>query len=146
MLSSSRTSRCEAWAATSALVGFGVWLVVTIFGQLITKLVQGLFAPAANATADQILGSYQAQEMVTRVLPSTLYREISTVILTPNVTQISTPATIDQLEQAQSQIPGLLTLDQSILLVWPQVVVLVALTIACFGAAYVLFMRQEIRA
>jgi ABC-2 type transport system permease protein len=133
-------------AATSALVGFGVWLVVTIFGQLITKLVQGLFAPASNATADQILGSYQAQEMVTRILPSTLYQEISTVILTPNVTQISTPATIGQLEQAQSQIPGLLTLDQSILLVWPQVVVLVALTIACFGAAYVLFMRQEIRA
>ena len=133
-------------AATSALVGFGVWLLVTIFGQLITTLVSGLLAPAANATTDQVLGSYQAQEFVTRILPSTLYREISSVILTPNLTQISTPATIGQLEQVQAQIPGLLTLDQSILLVWPQVVVLVAMTVACFGAAYVLFMRQEIRA
>jgi ABC-2 type transport system permease protein len=133
-------------AATSALVGFGVWLLVTIFGQLITTLVSGILAPAANATADQVLGSYRAQEWVTRILPSTLYREISSVILQPNLTQISTPATIGQLEQAQSQIPGLLTLDQSILLVWPQVVVLVALTSACFGAGYILFMRQEIRA
>ena len=133
-------------AATSALVGFGVWLLVTIFGQLITTLVSGLFAPASNATADQVLGSYQAQEWVTRLLPSTLYQEISSVILTPNLTQISTPATIGQLEQAQSQIPGLLTLDQSMLLVWPQVVALVALTVVCFGAAYILFMRQEIRA
>jgi ABC-2 type transport system permease protein len=133
-------------AATSALVGFGVWLLVTIFGQLITTLVSGLLAPAANATADQILGSYQAQEWVTRLLPSTLYREVSSVILQPNLTQISTPATIGQLEQAQSQIPGILTLDQSMLLVWPQVVALVALTVACFGAAYVLFMRQEVRA
>jgi ABC-2 type transport system permease protein len=133
-------------AATSALVGFGVWLLFTIFGQLIVTLVQGIFAPAANATADQVLGSYQTQEWITRILPSTLYREISSVILQPNLTQISTPATIGQLEQAQWQIPGLLSLDQSVLLVWPQVVVLVALTVACFAAAYAMFMRQEVRA
>ena len=36
--------------------------------------------------------------------------------------------------------------DQSLLLVWPQVVVLIALTVACFAAAYALFMRQEVRA
>ena len=29
---------------------------------------------------------------------------------------------------------------------WPQVVALVALTVACFAVAYVLFMRQEVRA
>jgi ABC-2 type transport system permease protein len=30
--------------------------------------------------------------------------------------------------------------------VWPHVVALVALTIICFAAAYILFMRQEVRA
>jgi ABC-2 type transport system permease protein len=133
-------------AATSALIGFGVWLLVTIFGQLITTLVSGIFAPAAGATNDQILGSYQTQEFITRLLPSTLYQEMSAVILQPNLTQVSTPATIGQLEQAQQQIPGLLTLDQSMLLVWPQAVALVALTVVCFAAAYALFMRQEVRA
>jgi ABC-2 type transport system permease protein len=30
--------------------------------------------------------------------------------------------------------------------VWPQIVGLIALTAACFAAAYVSFMRQEVRA
>ena len=48
--------------------------------------------------------------------------------------------------QAQQRIPSLLSLDQSFILVWPQVVALVALTVACFAIAYVRFMRQEVRA
>ena len=47
---------------------------------------------------------------------------------------------------AQEQLPSLLSLDQSILLVWPQIVALVAMTTAMFAAAYVLFLRQEVRA
>ena len=92
-------------AATSALVGFGVWLLLTIFGQLIVTLVSGLFTPASNATVEQQLGSVQAQEWVARILPGTLYQEITTVILHPNVSQISTPATVGQLVQSQYQIP-----------------------------------------
>lgn len=139
-------------AATSALIGFGVWLLFTVFGQLIVTLVSALFNPATNATIEQQLSSRQTQEWINRVLPSKLFSEISSVILSPNVSSVSTPTTIDQLEQAQWKIPvsvnpaGLLSLDQSLLLVWPQIVVLVALTVACFAAAYALFMRQEVRA
>lgn len=46
---------------------------------------------------------------------------------------------------AQQQIPSLLSLDQSILLVWPQVVAIVALTVVTFALAYVQFLRQEVR-
>jgi ABC-2 type transport system permease protein len=81
-----------------------------------------------------------------RLLPGSLYGEVSLVILNPQVTQISTPVTLGQLQQAQQQIPTLLSLDQSLLLVWPQVVLLVALTVLSFAAAYILFMRQEVRA
>jgi len=133
-------------AATAALIGFGVWLLLTIFGGLITSFLGGLLTPAADASADTILGSIQLQELITRLLPSTLYNEISLVLLNPSVTQISTPATIDQFQQSQQQIPTLFSLDQSFILIWPQVVGLVALTVACFALAYVLFMRQEVRA
>src|SRR4051794_5156770 len=34
-------------AATAALVGFGVWLLVSVFGGLITTVLNGLFTPAA---------------------------------------------------------------------------------------------------
>jgi ABC-2 type transport system permease protein len=135
-------------AATAALIGFGIWLLVTIFGQLITTLVGSLLAPAADASADTVLGSLQLQQFVERLLPSTLYREISLVMLNPSVTagQLNAPATIGQFQQGQQQIPSLLSLDQSFLLVWPQVVALVALAVICFAAAYVAFMRQEVRA
>ena len=133
-------------AATAALIGFGVWLLVTIFGDLITTLIGGVLAPAADASANAVLGSYQLQQLIARLLPSTLYSEISLVLLNPSVTQVSTPATIDQFEQAQQQIGTLFSLDQSLLLVWPHIVALVALMVVCFAGAYVAFMRQEVRA
>ena len=42
--------------------------------------------------------------------------------------------------------PSVLSFDQSLLVVWPQVVALVALTTLCFALAYMAFMRQEVRA
>ncbi len=135
-------------AATAALIGFGIWLLVTIFGQLITTLVGGLLTPAADASADTVLSSLQLQQFIERLLPSTLYQDISLVLLNPSVTagQINAPASIGQFQQGQQQIPSLLSLDQSFLLVWPEVVALVALAVICFAAAYVAFMRQEVRA
>jgi ABC-2 type transport system permease protein len=132
-------------AATSALIGFGVWLFLTFFGGLITSLVSGAFATTAT-TAEGQLSNIGLQETINRFLPDTLYREASLVLLNPQVTTVTTPATIGGYEQAQQRIPSLLSLDQSFILVWPQVVALVALTVACFAAAYVLFMRQEVRA
>ena len=56
-------------------------------------------------------------------------------------------ALIDEAVQGAQQIPNtVLSIDQSLLLVWPQVVALIALTVLCFVAAYVAFMRQEVRA
>jgi ABC-2 type transport system permease protein len=133
-------------AATAALIGFGVWLLVTIFGQLITTLVNSVLAPAADATPDAILANAQVQQFITRLLPSTLYREVSVVLLNPSVNQISAPTSVGQVQQAQQQIQSLVSLDQSFLLVWPQVVALVFLAVICFAAAYIAFMRQEVRA
>jgi ABC-2 type transport system permease protein len=133
-------------AATAALVGFGVWLLVTIFGGLITNFLGTLVAPAADATPSEILSSLQLQELITRVLPTTLYNDVSTALLSPSTALVGLPGTLGQVQQAQQQIPALLTLDQSILLVWPQVVVIVTLAVICFAAAYIAFMRQEVRA
>ena len=135
-------------AATAALVGFGVWLLVAIFGQLIVGLIAGIVAPVASAgSIDEALSLSVLSESILRLLPLTLYQEASRVLLNPTVTTVSTPSTIGQLQQWQQQAEGqLLSLDQSLLLVWPHVVALFALTAICFAAAYVWFMRQEVRA
>jgi ABC-2 type transport system permease protein len=132
-------------AATSALVGFGTWLLLTIFGGLIVSLIGGVIAPLSGTAQDQ-LRSIGIQEGLTRLLPDTLYREASLTLLNPQVTTVSTPATLGQYAQAQQRIPSLFSFDQSFLLVWPQIVALVAMMVACFALAYVLFMRQEVRA
>jgi ABC-2 type transport system permease protein len=135
-------------AATAALIGFGVWLLVSVFGGLITTILTGLIRPAAGAAPDSVLGAAQLQEFVTRLMPSTLYQEITRVILDPtvNARDVTIPSSIGQYTQAQQQISALLSLDKSLLLVWPQIVALVALAVACFVGAYVAFMRQEVRA
>jgi ABC-2 type transport system permease protein len=134
-------------AATSALVGFGVWLFVAIplFGQLVVSIIGSLLAPSGGSASDA-LAAAGTQQFLLRLLPSTLYREASIVLLDPGVTAVSAPATIGQYDQLQQQIPSLLTLDQSLLLVWPHIVALIALTAVCFALAYVRFMRQEVRA
>ncbi len=134
-------------AATAALAGFGVWLLLQIFGQLVVGLVTQVVAPYATAaTAQDAVALKNLSDTITRIVPLTLYEEGSRVILDPTQTTVSTPATLGQLQQYQQQIPTLLSLQQSLLLVWPHVVILVALTAACFALAYVSFMRQEIRA
>ena len=135
-------------ATTAALVGFGVWLLVAIFGQLIVSLVAGIVAPVANAgTLEEALSLTALSTTIERLLPLTLYQEASAVLLNPTVTTVSAPTTIGQWQQWQQQAQGqLMSFDQSVLLVWPHVVALVAMTAICFGAAYVWFMRQEVRA
>lgn len=132
-------------AATSALVGFGTWLLLSFFGGLIVSLIGGFVAPLSGSGAD-VLRSIGLRETLQRLLPDTLYREASLTLLNPQVTTVSTPATIGEYAQAQQRIPSLFSLDQSFILIWPQVVALFGLTVACFAVAYVLFMRQEVRA
>ena len=49
-------------------------------------------------------------------------------------------------QQLAAAADTLLSFDQSLLLVWPHIVILFALTIGCFALAYARFMRQEVRA
>jgi ABC-2 type transport system permease protein len=132
-------------AATSALVAFGTWLLLTFFGGLITQLIGGFVAPQVG-TPDQQASALSLQQTITRLLPDTLYREASAAILSPQVASVSTPATLGGYEQIAQRIPSLQSLDQSVLLVWPHVITMLALTAACFAIAYIRFMRQEVRA
>ena len=135
-------------ASTAALVGFGVWLLVAIFGQLAIGLVAGVLAPIFAAGASvPTLATQVFTDSIQRLLPLTLYLESARVILNPTETTVSVPSTIDQVAQYQQQLQGQpIAFDQSLLLIWGHVVALVALTAICFAAAYVKFMRQEVRA
>jgi ABC-2 type transport system permease protein len=130
-------------AATGLLVAVGLWLVATLFAALLVSVIAGFIAPTtADSSADELIANARAQETLSRVAPPTLFAEATAVILNPaaRTTNFVLP------EQTDRAIPSTLTLDQSLLLVWVQIVAMVALTVASFAVAYILFMRQEVRA
>jgi ABC-2 type transport system permease protein len=130
-------------AATSALVGFGVWLFVAIpfIGPLLAQLV-GSFV-ASRDTPESYFGTIQLFE---RLLPGKLYSEASAALLNPALTSVSDTCRQGYCLSQLEQLPTLLPFDQSFLLILPHIVVLLALTIGCFALAYTRFMRQEVRA
>jgi ABC-2 type transport system permease protein len=126
-------------AATSALVAFGTWLFVAIpfFGPFLIGFVASVLAPD-DPNARHFIGQF---------LPSTLYGDISSVILNPTILTTSQTFTASQYIQVQSQFAdSRLSVIQSLVLIWPHIVTLSALMIGCFALAYVRFMRQEVRA
>ncbi len=133
-------------AATSALVGFGAWLVLTVFGQFLARFVLAFLVPVSSALSEENLQAASTQSTILRLLPTTLYSDLSLVLLSPRITGTGVSGSIGEEVQRQLQIQSFLSIDQSLLLVWPQLVFLIAMMVACFAAAYVLFMRQEVRA
>jgi ABC-2 type transport system permease protein len=133
-------------AATSALVALGVWLALSIFGVLLARLVAGFLDPsgATGAATDQ-LAHAQLEQQLSAISPGTLYGQATTALLNPSATAVTVPG-LAQLIQLSQQVPTQLSLEQSLLVAWPQIVILVALTVICFAAAYVAFLRQEVRA
>lgn len=124
-------------AATSALIAIGIWLVLSLFGGFIFQAAANLLAPADDQTA-----ALRTEMVLSRISPLTLFSESSTLLLDPTERTVDL-VTFDQINRA---IVSDLTLWQSLLVVWPQIVGMIALTAVLFAVAYVLFMRQEIRA
>ena len=85
------------------------------------------------------------QQTLARLTPGQLYTEVSQVILNPQARTVDIQGLIE-LQRSGMAVAGVLPVRQSLLVIWPQIVGLVAMTVVCFGAAYVIFMRQEVRA
>lgn len=133
-------------AATSAMLAIAAWLVLTLFAGLLIGVVAGVVSPTPeNATIEEQLQSARVEQTLSRVSPSTLYTEATVALLNPRQRTFDILGSLI-LQSEPRAVPSLLSLDQSLLLVWPQVTVLVALTVLCFAGAYVSFMRQEVRA
>jgi len=132
--------------ATAALVGFGVWLAVSIVGNLLIQTIAGILFPQDAAASPQAqVSAITAQQLFERLSPAVLYQDVMQAVLDPK-TNVLIVSNLGQVQSSQEQIPSLLTLDQSVLLVWPQLIALVALTALLFALGYVIFLRQEVRA
>jgi ABC-2 type transport system permease protein len=128
-------------SATSALSGIAVWLFFTVFYPLIFNLIIKALEPSKYAAARTVYLYQKLKFILVQIMPNELFSEATTTLLMPSVRSLG-PLTMEQVHGA---IPGKLPLGQSLLLVWPQLTGLIAITILCFLISYLLFMRKEIR-
>ena len=130
-------------AATSALSSLAAWLFMAIFVTILAGFLAGIFYPANdNSATQQVLDHVQLQQNISRASPAALYAEATSAILDP---ELRTTSGLVLLSEAQGMVPGTLSLNQSLLLVWPDLTATIALTAICFGVAYYAFLRQEVR-
>lgn len=135
-----------ARAATSALVAIGLWLALSLFGVLLAQIVAGVLDPGANAAdPEAALRHAQLEQLLSAVNPGSVYQQATLALLNPGVTAVVVPGFAQALQLSQ-QIPTQLSLQQSLLIVWPHIVALLVVMVACFVATYVVFLRQEVRA
>ncbi len=77
---------------------------------------------------------------VMQMSPITLFWQVIIILLVPSERPLG------QWLQTGGYMPySPLSLDQSLLTVWPYLMILIALTVVCFAISYVRFMREEIR-
>lgn len=137
------TSVITKRSATAVLTCIAVWLILTLFNGLIFGIAADIVSPAPNgATAEEVIDNARTEITLSRISPEELYNEVSTVLLNPQIRTIGI-VNPQQLDQA---VADTLPWDQSMLLVWPHVVALTAAAITMFIAAFIVFLRQELRA
>ena len=130
-------------AATSALASIALWLFFAIFMSLLAGILANAAYPV-NTEYEQAfnsLNNYNLNLNLNRISPYYLYSEAASVLMNP-ATRAINAVSYTQLVGALS---SYLSLGQSLLLVWPHLVGLLALTFAAFTISYVGFMRQGIR-
>ncbi|HEX2988298.1 MAG TPA: ABC transporter permease subunit [Chloroflexota bacterium] len=130
-------------ATTSALAGIAVWIFFTFFMGMIAGVAAQAIAPVNQQDPQTVIDQVHASQAIARLSPGTLYQEITSIILDPSSRTLSP---VVMASEQQGMVAGILPLGQSLLLVWPHIVALIAETVICFAISYVKFMRQEIRA
>jgi ABC-2 type transport system permease protein len=131
------------WVGTSLMTALALWLFFGLFYIfMLAPMLANMISPLPdNATEAMQVANSVTSNTLLRLSPNYLFLEASSVLLLPLVRTLGVITT----GAYNYMIPNPLSLGQSMLLVWPHLVVMISLTAVCFGVSYVMFMRQEIR-
>ncbi len=129
---------------TSALISIGLWIALSFFVTLGASVLADQLVPEVT-TAEEALRHFNIGTWVSRLSPGALFTEAVSILLDPIGGRVLTLIAV-----APERLEGLLatpvSAGQSLQLVWPHIVALVAMAGALAGVSYTKFMREEIRA
>jgi ABC-2 type transport system permease protein len=134
--------------ATSALAALAVWIFFSFFISLGASVVaDSLFPSSGEETTESMIQKSKIVKAVTLASPMELYTNATATIIDPKLKTTRSIVAMGPMEQLSiSRFSGPLSLSQSIFVVLPYIITLIAITSICFGISYTVFMRQEIRA
>lgn len=132
--------------ATSALASIAVWVFFIFFMFMLAGIIANILAPVnQSSTSQELLRNTAVQLAAMRASPIMLFNEAMTVLLAPEARTLGQMLQLRTSTASAWMLPNPLSLGQSLLMVWPHLVSLIALTVVCFALSYIKFMREEIR-
>ncbi len=135
--------------ATSALASIALWIFLSFFVSLGANVVADSIAPVGRQkepNPEMIIKNIRIKEMVSLCSPMVLYSEATQTIIDPMRKTTRSVVLMGPMEELlSSRFQNPLPLGQSILVIFPHMTALVALTLICFAISYVIFMVQEVR-
>jgi ABC-2 type transport system permease protein len=131
--------------ATSALAVLALWLFFSFFVSLGAGVVAGT-AAADTSDPATLLHRLKLEHALSLLSPMELYTRGTMAIIDPMRRTTQAFIQMGRMEQLSlARFSGPLALGQSVLVVAPYMITLIAMTLICFGVSYTVFMRQEIR-
>ncbi len=136
--------------ATSALASLAVWIFFSFFVGLGAGFMADAVAPisqsGSNVDPNVLIKHEDVQRTVSLLSPMNLYNDATTTILDPTRKTTRGVVFVGPLERLSlSRFQNPLPLLQSLIIVAPYLISIIAITFVCFGVCYLVFMRQEIR-
>lgn len=136
--------------ATSALASLAVWIFFSFFVGLGAGFMANAVAPisqsGSNVDPSVLVKHEEVKRTVSLLSPMNLYNDATTTILDPTRKTTRGLVFVGPLERLSlSRFQNPLPLLQSLIIVAPYLISIIAITFVCFGVCYLVFMRQEIR-
>jgi len=132
--------------ATSALASLAVWIFFSFFVTIGASILANTLASDAGLNPQSTARKAELVRYAVLVSPMELYSDATATIIDPLRKSTRSTLPVGPLEAlSMTRFSGPLPLAQSILVVMPHIVLLVAITVVCFALPYTIFMRQEIR-
>jgi len=136
--------------ATSSLASLAVWIFFSFFVGLGAGFLADAVAPISqsgtNVDPNVLVKHEEVQRTVSYLSPMTLYNDATTTILDPTRKTTRGLVLVGPLERLSlSRFQNPLPMLQSLIIVAPYLISIIAITFLCFGVCYLVFMRQEIR-
>jgi ABC-2 type transport system permease protein len=135
--------------ATSALAAVALWIFLSFFVSLGASVLADMVAPVegqGRENTQAVMRNFKVKQFISLFSPMSLYTNASATIIDPmrkTTEALVLMGPMEKLSAGRFQNP--LPMAQSILVVYPYIVILIALTLVCFAISYLVFMTQEIR-